>query len=75
MHMNVQAPRQRQRRPNLVPLYQRGGWRPEEFAALVGISPAKVWRSIKAGTIPTVEQDGIRIIPRSYAVAKGYLTE
>jgi hypothetical protein len=58
-----------------VPLYKRMGWRPLEFAALVGISKAKVWKGIKAGTIPTVEQDGIRIIPRAYAVSKGYLTE
>ena len=71
--MKPATPRIRQRRPNTVPLFQRGGWRPEEFAALIGISKAKVWQSIKQGTIPTVRQDGIQIIPRSYAIKQGYL--
>jgi len=58
-----------------VPVHQRLGFRPAEFAALIGVSYVTVWRAIKAGKIDTVDQNGMKIIPRAYAVKVGYITD
>ena len=58
-----------------VPVHQRLGFRPAEFAALTGVSYVTVWRGIKSGKIDVVEQNGMKIIPRAYAVKAGYLTD
>ena len=57
-----------------VALYERLGWRPLEFAALIGIGKSEVWQQIKDGKIPTVSQDGIKIVPRAYAIQMGYIS-
>ena len=57
-----------------IPVHQRLGFRPAEFAALVGVSYVTIWRAIKRGDIEVVEQNGIKVIPRSYAVKAGYIT-
>ena len=61
-------------KPPAIPVHQRLGFRPAEFAALVGVSYVTIWRAIKRGDIEVVEQNGIKVIPRSYAVKAGYIT-
>lgn len=58
-----------------IPVNQRLGFRPVEFAALIGVSAPTVWRAIKRGDIPIVDQNGIKIVPRSYAIKAGYITD
>ena len=58
-----------------VPVDQRLGFRISEWAALTGVSPVTVWRRIKDGTIPTVGHGPTKLIPRSYAVRAGYITD
>ena len=58
-----------------IPVHQRLGFRPAEFAALIGVSYVTVWRGIKSGKIDVVDQNGIKIIPRAYAVKAGYITD
>jgi hypothetical protein len=58
-----------------VPMHERAGWRPLEFAAMIGIGKTELWAQIKAGKIKVVDQDGIKIIPRSFAIKAGYLPE
>ena len=57
-----------------IPVNQRLGFRVEEWAALTGVSDTTVWRSIKDGRIDVVEQNGLKIIPRAYAIRAGYIT-
>ncbi|WP_422283742.1 hypothetical protein [Bradyrhizobium sp.] len=57
-----------------IPVNQRLGFRVGEFAALLGISHVSVWRGIKAGKIDVIDQNGITIIPRSFAIKAGYIT-
>ena len=61
-------------KPPAIPVHQRLGFRPAQFAALVGVSYVTIWRAIKRGDIEVVEQNGIKVIPRSYAVKAGYIT-
>jgi hypothetical protein len=56
-----------------IPVNQRLGFRVAEFAALIGVSHVNVWRGIKAGKIDIVDQNGITIIPRKFAIEKGYI--
>jgi|GEM_PF-3731231 len=56
-----------------IPVAQRLGFRPAEFAALIGVSEVTIWRGIKGGKIDIVDQGGIKIIPRKFAVKAGYL--
>ena len=58
-----------------VPVNQRLGFRIGEWAALTGGSPVTVWRRIKDGSIPTVGHGPTKLIPRSYAVRTGYISE
>ena len=58
-----------------IPVNQRLGFRVGEFAALVGVSPTTIWRGIKRGDIETVEQQGMKVTPRSYAVKAGYISD
>jgi hypothetical protein len=58
-----------------IPVHQRLGFRPAEFAALIGVSYTTIWRGIKSGKIDVVSQNGITIIPRAYAVKAGYITD
>ena len=57
-----------------LPVNQRLGFRVAEFAALIGVNPVSVWRGIKAGKIDVIDQNGIKIIPRAFAIRKGYIT-
>ena len=70
-HTDDGAPRE----TTVIPVHQRLGFRPAEFAALIGVSHVTVWRGIKSGKIEVVDQNGIKIIPRAYAVKAGYLTD
>ena len=73
----VKRPRGRppgRREPRTVPMHERLGFRPYEFAALIGVSRVTIWRWVKEGKIPTINENGIKIIPRSYAVKAGYIT-
>ena len=63
------------RKPDPVPVNQRLGFRPAEFAALTGVSYVTIWRAIKSGKIEVVDQNGVKVIPRAYAVRAGYLTD
>jgi hypothetical protein len=75
-HMKPDKAKKTPSKPGLtIPMHQRAGWRPLEFAAMIGISRSEVWQQIKDGKIQTVDQDGIKIIPRSFAVKAGYFTE
>ena len=62
------------REPVAVPVHQRLGFRPAEFAALIGVSYVTVWRGIKSGKIKVIDQNGIQIIPRSFVVEAGYIS-
>lgn len=57
-----------------VPINQRLGFRISEFAALIGVSIVSVWRGIKAKEIDVVEVNGIKFIPRAYAIKRGFIT-
>jgi hypothetical protein len=63
------------RGPPPIPVNQRLAFRPAEFAALVGVSYVTIWRAMKRGDIETIVQNGVRVIPRSYAVRAGYITD
>jgi hypothetical protein len=54
-----------------IPTNQRLGFRPAEFAALTGVSVVTIWRGIKDGKIDVVDLNGVRIIPRKFAIAQG----
>ena len=53
---------------------QRLGFRVEEWAALTGVSDTTVWRAIKDGRIDVIEESGLKIVPRAFAIRKGYIT-
>jgi hypothetical protein len=57
-----------------IPVHQRLGFRIGEFAALIGVSPVSVWRGIKAKKIDVVDVNGIKFIPRAYAIKRGFIT-
>jgi hypothetical protein len=63
------------RKAGAVPVHQRLGFRPAEFAALLGVSYPTIWRGIKSGKIDVVDQNGIKIIPRAYAVKVGLISD
>jgi hypothetical protein len=54
---------------------QRLGYRISEFAALCGVSLPTVWRGIKADKIDIVVINGVKLVPRSYAIEKGLITK
>ena len=58
----------------MIPVNRRLGFRPGEFAKLIGVSDVTVWRGIRDGKIDTVDQAGIKIIPRAFAIRAGYIT-
>jgi hypothetical protein len=51
----------------------RLGFRVSEFAALCGVSEPHIWRGIKAGTIETSDVNGLKIIPRTFAIKQGLI--
>jgi hypothetical protein len=55
-------------------VHERLGFRPAEFAALIGVSHVTVWRAIRDGNIRVIDQNGIKIIPRSFVIEAGYIT-
>jgi hypothetical protein len=57
-----------------IPVNQRLGFRIAEFAALLGVSHVTIWRGIKAGKIDFIDQNGVKIIPRAFAIKAGYIT-
>jgi hypothetical protein len=52
-----------------VSLESRLGWGVDEYAALVGCSPAFIWGLIKKGKLGSVKIDGRRIIRRADGLA------
>lgn len=56
-----------------IPVNRRLGFRVAEFAALIGVSDVTVWRGIKSGSIEVIDQGGIKIVPRRFAVSKGFI--
>lgn len=63
------------RKASPVPIHQRLGYRPAEFAALTGVSYVTIWRRIKRGDIKTVEIGGVKLIPRAFAIEQGLITD
>jgi hypothetical protein len=59
----------------MVPVNQRLGFRVAEFAALIGVSNVTIWRGIKSGTIDIIDLNGIKIVPRSFAIRAGYISQ
>ena len=53
---------------------QRLGYRIAEFAALTGVSVPTIWRGVKAGKIVVIDHCGVPIIPRAYAIERGFIT-
>src|ERR1700722_15702156 len=43
-----------------IPINQRLGFRPAEFAALTGVSYVTIWRAIKSGKSEVVDQNGVK---------------
>jgi predicted DNA-binding transcriptional regulator AlpA len=70
-------PAKRRKRKAVVtpPINQRLGFRVNEWAVLTGQSRVTVWRNIKAGKIPLIGHGSTKVIPRSYAIKAGYITE
>lgn len=62
-------------KPVPVPLPARLGYRVNEFAALLGVSPPHVWRGIANEEIETVDVNGVVIIPRAFAIKQGLITK
>jgi excisionase family DNA binding protein len=58
-----------------VPLHQRFGFRPFEFAALLGVSKVTVWRWIRDGKIEVVDKNGMKFVTRSFAIKAGFIDE
>lgn len=72
---NAKASRRTGEPPTIViPANQRIGFRVVEWAALTGQSYVSVWRGIKSGAIEIVDQNGIKFVPRAYAIRKGFIT-
>jgi hypothetical protein len=57
-----------------IPVNQRLGFRIGEFAALIGVSHVTIWRGIRDKKIDVIDQNGVKIIPRAYAIKAGYIT-
>jgi hypothetical protein len=57
-----------------IPAVQRLGFRVGEFAALTGVSEVTVWRGIKSGKVEVIDHLGVKIIPRSFAIKRGFIT-
>jgi hypothetical protein len=62
------------RAPITVPINRRLGFRVGEFAALIGVSYVTVWRGIRDKKIEIIDQNGVTIIPRRFAIKAGYIT-
>jgi hypothetical protein len=58
-----------------IPMDQRLGYRPAEFAALTGLSYPTIWRRIKSGQIKAVEIGGVKLVPRAFAIECGLITD
>ena len=66
--MSSKAPKKRGRPPtarNELSV-KRIGYRPGEFAGMTGLHPVTVWRWIRTGKIPVVDENGVRLIPHWY---------
>ena len=57
-----------------IPAAQRLGFRVGEFAALTGVSVVTVWRGIKSGKVDAIDHLGVKIIPRAFAIKRGFIT-
>ncbi len=57
-----------------IPVNQRLGFRVGEFAALIGVSHVTIWRGIKNGKIKIIDLNGVKIIPRKFAISAGYIS-
>jgi hypothetical protein len=53
---------------------QRLGFRIPEWCALLGISLPSAYRAINAGELEIVEVNGIKYVPRAFAIRKGFIT-
>jgi excisionase family DNA binding protein len=57
-----------------IPMTQRLGYRPGEFAALLGVSVPTIWRQIRDKKIEVVEIGNVKLIPRAFAIKHGLIT-
>jgi excisionase family DNA binding protein len=73
--MKTKSKPKKKHKRKAVPLNERLGFRVNEWAELTGSSRVTVWRLIKAGKIPLVGHGSTKCIPRSFAIAQGYITE
>jgi predicted DNA-binding transcriptional regulator AlpA len=60
--------------PPPLSVSQRLGFRIPEWCALLGISLPSAYRAINAGQLETVTINGIRFIPRKFAIEAGLIT-
>lgn len=58
------------RRAASIPWRERLALRPDEVAAVMGVSRAAVYASIKSGAIPTQELAGAKRVPVFWLLAK-----
>lgn len=67
--------KQKRHHGSALPTERRLGFRPLEFASMLGISKTTLWRLIKEGKIEVIEIGGIKLIPRVAAVKAGLISE
>jgi hypothetical protein len=60
--------------PPPLGINQRIGFRIPEWAAITGTSMPSVYRGINKREIDIVEINGIKYVPRAYAIRKGLIT-
>jgi predicted DNA-binding transcriptional regulator AlpA len=60
--------------PQPLGIKQRIGFRFAEWAAMTGTSLPTIYRGIKARKIDIVEINGIRDVPRRFAIKAGFIT-
>ncbi|KWV61129.1 hypothetical protein AS156_25775 [Bradyrhizobium macuxiense] len=53
----------------------RLGWRPVEWARLLGVSPSAIYLQIAQGKLPVIKVGATKIVPRSVAVEAGLIDD
>ena len=62
-------------KPQPLGINQRLGFRISEWAAVTGISIPSAWRGIRSGEIEIIDINGIKLVPRAFAIRKGLITK
>ena len=60
--------------PPPLPVSQRLGFRIPEWCALLGISLPSAYRAIHTGQLDVIDINGIRFVPRAFAIKVGLIT-